>query len=42
MYKAVAEIFSFIYDLSNKKNKLDEKLKKHKIRFDIDIRFFII
>ncbi len=28
MYKAVAEIFSFIYDLSNNKNKLDEKLKE--------------
>ncbi len=27
MYKAVAEIFSFIYDLSNNKNKLDERLK---------------
>ncbi len=28
MYKAVAEIFSFIYDLSNNKNKLDENLRK--------------
>ena len=28
MYKAVAEIFSFIYDLSNNKNKLDERLKE--------------
>ncbi len=28
MYKAVAEIFSFIYDLSNNKNRLDEKLRK--------------
>ena len=28
MYKAVAEIFSFIYDLSNNKNKLDEELRK--------------
>lgn len=28
MYRAVAEIFSFIYDLSNNKNKLDERLKE--------------
>jgi flagellar biosynthesis protein len=28
MYKAVAEIFSFIYELSNNKNKLDEELRK--------------
>ena len=28
MYKAVAEIFSFIYDLSNNKNQIDEKLKE--------------
>lgn len=28
MYKAVAEIFSFIYDLSNNKNKLDDRLKE--------------
>ncbi len=27
MYKAVAEIFSFIYDLSNNKNTIDERLK---------------
>lgn len=27
MYKAVAEIFSFIYDLSNNKKDIDEKLK---------------
>ncbi len=27
MYRAVAEIFSFIYDLSNNKNDIDEKLK---------------
>ena len=28
MYKAVAEIFSFIYDLSNNKKNIDEKLKE--------------
>ncbi|MDZ7818297.1 MAG: EscU/YscU/HrcU family type III secretion system export apparatus switch protein [Aliarcobacter sp.] len=28
MYKAVAEIFSFIYDLSNNKNQIDEKIKE--------------
>ena len=28
MYKAVAEIFSFIYELSNNQNKLDQKLKE--------------
>lgn len=28
MYKAVAEIFSFIYDLSNNKKDIDEKLKR--------------
>ena len=28
MYRAVAEIFSFIYELSNNKNKLDEELRK--------------
>lgn len=28
MYKAVAEIFSFIYDLSNKNKEIDEKLKQ--------------
>ena len=28
MYKAVAEIFSFIYDVSNNKNNIDEKLKE--------------
>ena len=28
MYKAVAEIFSFIYDLSNNKNQMDNKLKE--------------
>uniref|UniRef100_UPI004047F927 EscU/YscU/HrcU family type III secretion system export apparatus switch protein n=1 Tax=Aliarcobacter sp. TaxID=2321116 RepID=UPI004047F927 len=28
MYKAVAEIFSFIYDLSNNKNNIDDKLKE--------------
>jgi flagellar biosynthesis protein len=28
MYKAVAEIFSFIYDLSNKNQEIDEKLKQ--------------
>lgn len=27
MYRAVAEIFSFIYDLSNNKKDIDEKLK---------------
>lgn len=27
MYKAVAEIFSFIYDLSNKNEQIDQKLK---------------
>ena len=27
MYKAVAEIFSFIYDLSNNKNEIDNQLK---------------
>ncbi|MDD2895934.1 MAG: EscU/YscU/HrcU family type III secretion system export apparatus switch protein [Aliarcobacter sp.] len=28
MYKAVAEIFSFIYELSNNQNNLDQKLKE--------------
>ena len=28
MYKAVAEIFSFIYDLSNNKKDIDNKLKE--------------
>jgi flagellar biosynthesis protein len=28
MYKAVAEIFSFIYDLSNNKNQIDHKIKE--------------
>jgi flagellar biosynthesis protein len=28
MYKAVAEIFSFIYDLSNNKNEIDNKIKE--------------
>uniref|UniRef100_UPI004047806D EscU/YscU/HrcU family type III secretion system export apparatus switch protein n=1 Tax=Aliarcobacter sp. TaxID=2321116 RepID=UPI004047806D len=28
MYKAVAEIFSFIYDLSNNKNNIDDKVKE--------------
>ena len=28
MYKAVAEIFSFIYDLSNNKNEIDNQLKE--------------
>lgn len=28
MYKAVAEIFSFVYELSNNQNKLDQKLKE--------------
>ena len=28
MYKAVAEIFSFIYDLSNNKKDIDSKLKE--------------
>ena len=28
MYKAVAEIFSFIYDLSNNKNQIDDKIKE--------------
>jgi len=28
MYRAVAEIFSFIYDLSNNKKNIDEKLKE--------------
>ena len=28
MYKAVAEIFSFIYDLSNNKKDIDNKQKK--------------
>ncbi len=27
MYKAVAEIFSFIYDMTNRKDEIDEKLK---------------
>lgn len=30
MYKAVAEIFSFIYDLSNKNKEIDEKLEQNK------------
>jgi flagellar biosynthesis protein len=28
MYKAVAEIFSFIYELSNNKNEINDKLKE--------------
>jgi flagellar biosynthesis protein len=28
MYKAVAEIFSFIYELSNNKNEINNKLKE--------------
>lgn len=28
MYKAVAEIFSFIYDVSNKKEEIDKKLEE--------------
>ena len=28
MYKAVAELFSFIYDLSNNKNEIDNQLKE--------------
>jgi flagellar biosynthesis protein len=28
MYKAVAEIFSFIYELSNNQNNIDQKLKE--------------
>lgn len=28
MYRAVAEIFSFIYDLSNRKKEIDDKLKE--------------
>lgn len=28
MYRAVAEIFSFIYDLSSEKNQINEKLKE--------------
>ena len=31
MYKAVAEIFSFIYDLSNNKNEIDNQLKEKSI-----------
>ncbi|MDY0052699.1 MAG: FlhB-like flagellar biosynthesis protein [Aliarcobacter sp.] len=31
MYKAVAEIFSFIYDLSNNKKDIDNKLKEKSV-----------
>jgi flagellar biosynthesis protein len=31
MYKAVAEIFSFIYDLSNKNKDLDKKIDDNKL-----------
>ena len=43
IYKAVAEIFSFIYDLSNNKKNIDEKLKeKTQNKFWGFIRVFII
>jgi flagellar biosynthesis protein len=36
MYKAVAEIFSFIYDLSNNKKDIDNKLKEKSVNAPID------
>jgi len=36
MYKAVAEIFSFIYDLSNNKKEIDNKLKEKNINSTIN------